>query len=83
MGYFLYSEVFSPNSKVSYFNRAVDRIKADPRCVELLGESKKITAYGEETWNKWRRARPIAYVYTHQDYCCPANMAEVRESQRC
>ncbi len=60
VGYFLYSEVFSPDSKVSYFNRAVDRIKKDPRCIELLGESKKITAYGEETWNKWRRARPIS-----------------------
>ena len=58
----LYSEVFSPDSKVAYFNRAVDRIKRDPRCLELLGDSKKITAYGEETHNKWRRARPIAYV---------------------
>jgi import inner membrane translocase subunit TIM21 len=60
VGYFLYQEVFSPDSKVSYFNRAVDRIKKDQRCLELLGESKNITAYGEETWNKWRRARPIA-----------------------
>ncbi|EOO03127.1 putative import inner membrane translocase subunit tim-21 protein [Phaeoacremonium minimum UCRPA7] len=60
VSYFLYQEVFSPDSKVSYFNRAVDRIKKDPRCLELLGDSKKITAFGEETWNKWRRARPIA-----------------------
>lgn len=60
IGYFLYQEVFSPDSKVSYFNRAVDRIRADPRCVELLGDGKKITAYGEETGNKWRRARPIS-----------------------
>jgi len=60
--YFLYTEVFSPDSKVSYFNRAVDRIKRDPRCLEVLGDSKKITAYGEPTWNKWRRSRPIAYV---------------------
>jgi hypothetical protein len=58
----LYSEVFSPDSKTTYFNRAVDRIRADPRCLELLGDGKKITAYGEETYNKWRRARPIAYV---------------------
>lgn len=62
VGYFLYQEVFSPDSKTAYFNRAVDRIKKDVRCLELLGESKKITAYGEETHNKWRRARPIAYV---------------------
>ena len=47
---------------MAYFNRAVDRIKKDHRCLELLGDSKKITAYGEETWNKWRRARPIAWV---------------------
>ncbi len=58
----LYSEVFSPDSKTTHFNRAVDRIRADPRCLELLGEGKKITAFGEETNNKWRRARPIAYV---------------------
>ncbi len=62
VGYVLYSEVFSPDSKTAYFNRAVDRIKRDPRCLEVLGESKKITAFGEETYNKWRRARPIAYV---------------------
>jgi import inner membrane translocase subunit TIM21 len=60
VGYFLYQEVFSTDSKVAYFNRAVDRIKKDPRCLEMLGDSKKITAFGEETSNKWRRARPIA-----------------------
>lgn len=62
VGYLLYQEVFSPDSKTAYFNRAVDRIKADARCVELLGDGRKITAYGEETFNKWRRARPIAYA---------------------
>jgi import inner membrane translocase subunit TIM21 len=60
VGYFFWTEVMSPDSKVAYFNRAVDRIKQDPRCVELLGDGKKITAFGEETSNKWRRARPIA-----------------------
>lgn len=60
VGYLLYQEVFSPDSKTAYFNRAVDRIKQDPRCLAVLGDSKKITAYGEETFNKWRRARPIA-----------------------
>ncbi|KAK4143369.1 mitochondrial import inner membrane translocase subunit tim21 [Dichotomopilus funicola] len=58
--YVLYSEVFAPESRTNYFNRAVDRIRTDPRCVELLGSGKKITAYGEETNNKWQRARPIA-----------------------
>ncbi|KAI1143187.1 import inner membrane translocase subunit tim-21, mitochondrial [Hypoxylon sp. FL0543] len=60
VGYFLYQDVFSPDSKTAYFNRAVDRIKKDPECIALLGDSKKITAHGEETMNKWRRARPIA-----------------------
>ncbi|TPX11959.1 uncharacterized protein E0L32_007262 [Thyridium curvatum] len=60
VGYLLYTEVFSPDSKVSHFNRAVDRIKKDHRCLELLGDSKTISAFGEETYNKWRRARPIA-----------------------
>lgn len=57
---FLYSEVFSSDSKTSHFNRAVNQVKKDPRCTELLGSSSKIKAYGEPTWNKWARARPIA-----------------------
>lgn len=63
MTYFMWTEVFSPDSKISNFNRAVDRIKDDPRCLELLGDAKKISAHGDETFNKWRRARPVAYVY--------------------
>jgi len=59
--YFLWSEVFSPDSKTRHFNKAVDRIKNDSRCTDLLGSSKKIKAFGEPTWNKWARARPIAY----------------------
>ncbi|KAK4199410.1 putative mitochondrial import inner membrane translocase subunit tim-21 precursor [Triangularia verruculosa] len=58
--YVLYTEVFSPSSRTAYFNRAVDRIKTDARLIELLGDGKKIEAFGEETGNKWRRARPIA-----------------------
>ncbi|KAI0470154.1 import inner membrane translocase subunit tim-21, mitochondrial [Xylaria cf. heliscus] len=60
VGYFLYQDVFSPDSKTAYFNRAVDRIKKDPVCLAVLGDANKITAHGEETANKWRRARPIA-----------------------
>ncbi|ORY65346.1 TIM21-domain-containing protein [Pseudomassariella vexata] len=63
VGYFLYSDVFSPDSKTAYFNRAVDRIRKDPDCLKLLGDAKKIEAHGEETRNKWRRARPIAATY--------------------
>jgi import inner membrane translocase subunit TIM21 len=58
----MYTEVFSLDSKTSHFNRAVDQVKRDSRCIELLGNSKKIIAYGEPTWNKWARARPIAYA---------------------
>ncbi|KAG9234940.1 TIM21-domain-containing protein [Amylocarpus encephaloides] len=58
--YIMYTEVFAPDSKVNHFNRAVKQVKEDSRCTELLGNSKKITAYGEPTWNKWARARPIA-----------------------
>ncbi|KAG5937635.1 hypothetical protein E4U53_008162 [Claviceps sorghi] len=59
VGYFMWTDVFAPDSKTNQFNRAVDRIKKDPRCIEVLGESKQIIAHGEETANKWRRARPV------------------------
>lgn len=62
VGYFLFTEVFSTESKVTYFNRAFDRIRKDQRCLELLGDGRKIKAHGEETYNNWRRARPIAYA---------------------
>ncbi|KAK2001825.1 TIM21-domain-containing protein [Colletotrichum falcatum] len=58
--YVLWSDVLSPDSKVAHYNRVVDRIKSDSKCIEMLGDPKKISAHGEETNNKWRRARPIA-----------------------
>jgi import inner membrane translocase subunit TIM21 len=61
--YVLYTYVFSPDSVTSHFNRAVDQVKRDEKCIELLGNSKKITAYGEPTFNKWAKVRPIAYVF--------------------
>ncbi|KAI0203764.1 TIM21-domain-containing protein [Astrocystis sublimbata] len=60
VGYFIYTDVFSPDSKTAYFNRAVDRIKKDQDCLAALGDANKIIAHGDETANKWRRARPIA-----------------------
>lgn len=60
VGYFLFTDVFSTESKTTYFNRAVDRIRKDHRCLELLGDGKKIRAHGEETHNRWARSRPIA-----------------------
>ncbi|KAK0368678.1 hypothetical protein CLIM01_13964 [Colletotrichum limetticola] len=60
VAYVLWTDVFSPDSKTAVFNRVVDKIKADQKCIEMLGDSKKIVCHGEETYNKWRRARPIA-----------------------
>jgi import inner membrane translocase subunit TIM21 len=45
----------------------VDQVKKDARCIELLGDAKKVTAYGEPTWNKWARARPLAYGYSSDE----------------
>ena len=61
MIYFLYQELFAADSKTRQFNHAVDRVKADSRCTELLGPAKEIKAYGEPTSNKWARARPLAH----------------------
>ena len=58
--YFLYAELLAPEGKSRQFNHAVDRVRADPKALELLGGKGKITAYGEPTSNKWARARPIA-----------------------
>ena len=66
MGYFLWHDIFSPDSKIAHFNRAVDKVKSDSRCLELLAGTtsshgaRKITAHGDETFNKWRRARPVS-----------------------
>ncbi|KAF7510527.1 hypothetical protein GJ744_006373 [Endocarpon pusillum] len=59
--YFLYQELFAADSKTRQFNHAVDRVRADSRCTELLGPAKEIKAYGEPTSNKWARARPLAH----------------------
>ncbi|MCJ1464497.1 mitochondrial import inner membrane translocase subunit tim21 [Pseudocyphellaria aurata] len=58
--YYLYTGVFSSESKVAHFNRAVDKVRADPRATDILGNKGKIRAFGEPTSNKWARARPIA-----------------------
>ena len=60
VGYFLYTEVFASDSKTRIFNRAVDRVRADPRALELLGSREKIRAFGEPTSNRWSRNRPLA-----------------------
>ena len=59
VGYILYTEVFASDSKTRYFNRVVDRIRADPQALELLGSDQTIRAFGEPTMSKWSRNRPI------------------------
>jgi import inner membrane translocase subunit TIM21 len=61
----LWIEVFSSDSKTAYFNRAADRVRKDPKCLELLaGEGlhskREIKAYGEPSWSRWARNRTIA-----------------------
>ena len=60
VGYFLYTEVFASDSKTRIFNRAVDRVRADPQALKLLGSREKIRAFGEPTSNRWSRNRPLA-----------------------
>ncbi|KAF2774396.1 import inner membrane translocase subunit tim-21, mitochondrial [Teratosphaeria nubilosa] len=65
IAYVLYLEVFSADSKTAVFNRAADRIKKDPKCLELLAgpgyhTSREIKAYGEPSWSRWARNRSIA-----------------------
>lgn len=65
VAYVLYTEVFSTESKTAVFNRCADRIRQDPKCIELLaGRSKagEIEAHGEPSWSRWARNRTIAYV---------------------
>ncbi|KAK5691690.1 mitochondrial import inner membrane translocase subunit tim21 [Elasticomyces elasticus] len=64
VAYVLYLEVFSTDSKVAVFNRAADRVRKDPKCIELLAGSdgmrhtkREISAYGEPSWSKWARNR--------------------------
>ncbi|MCJ1478203.1 mitochondrial import inner membrane translocase subunit tim21 [Lambiella insularis] len=60
VGYFLYTDVFASDSRTSIFNRAVNEVRESTPAQEILGPANKIRAYGEPTYNKWARARPIA-----------------------
>ena len=62
MGYFLYQEVFSPDSVTSHYSDAVEEVRASPRARELLGPGNQIIAFGEPTHSRWSRRMPIAYV---------------------
>ena len=56
----MYKEVLSPNSSTWQFEKAVERIKNDTRCTNVLGDRREIRAFGNSTWNRWARNRPIA-----------------------
>jgi mitochondrial import inner membrane translocase subunit TIM21 len=65
IAYVLYLEVFSTDSKTAVFNRAADRVRKDPKCLELLAgrgghTRREIRAYGEPSWSRWARNRMIA-----------------------
>jgi import inner membrane translocase subunit TIM21 len=60
VGYFLFSDVFSPSSKTAYFNRATTLIRQDSRCQKLLGPGAEIAAFGEGSWSRWARNRYLS-----------------------
>ena len=63
VGTVLWLEVFSTESKTAVFNKTVEKIRRDERCIELLagkGRGKDIQAYGEASWSRWARNRFIA-----------------------
>lgn len=68
----LYLEVFSSDSKTAVYNRAVERVRTDPKCIELLagrGKGGEIEAWGENRVRNSRFARDhIAYVASSPAY---------------
>ena len=62
--YFLYQEVFAPDSKTRFFNQAVTKVRGDTRALDLLGSGKTIRAFGEPSQSRWTRNRPLASSLT-------------------
>ena len=60
----LYTDVFSPSSHISQYNHAVDRVRDDSKCQELLGSRSSISALGPATGTSWIRQRPKAQIDT-------------------
>ncbi|KAJ5485108.1 L-galactonate dehydratase [Penicillium diatomitis] len=58
--YLFWTDVVSPNSRTWQYEKAVERVKEDPRCIQLLGDRREIRAFGETTNSRWARNRPIA-----------------------
>ncbi|KAI4754780.1 hypothetical protein E4T52_09786 [Aureobasidium sp. EXF-3400] len=56
----LYLEVFSSDSKTAVYNRAFERVRTDPKCIEVLagrGKGGEIEAWGENRVRNSRFAR--------------------------
>jgi import inner membrane translocase subunit TIM21 len=60
VGYFLFSDVFSPDSKTAHFNRATTRVRESRECQDVLGDGSQISAHGEASWSRWARNRFIS-----------------------
>ncbi|KAK7523624.1 inner membrane translocase subunit tim21 [Phyllosticta citriasiana] len=45
--YILFTEIISPEGTTNQFHRALNKVKSDPRCVELLGDPKQIVEFSE------------------------------------
>ncbi|KAF2437842.1 TIM21-domain-containing protein [Karstenula rhodostoma CBS 690.94] len=60
VGYFLFADVFSPDSKTAHFNRATTAIRAHPECQRLLGPGNEIAAHGEASWSRLARNRYLS-----------------------
>ncbi|KAI1004378.1 hypothetical protein K3495_g3833 [Podosphaera aphanis] len=65
--YFMYTNVFSPESNVSHYNRAFDQVIKDPRCIALLGDAQGITAFGESFATSRRKSKPNVASHTQTD----------------
>lgn len=65
VAYVLWLEVFSPDSKTVIFNKAADRVRKDPKCLEMLAgagaqSKREISAHGEPSWSRWARNRTVS-----------------------
>ncbi|KAF4308533.1 Mitochondrial inner membrane translocase complex subunit Tim21 [Botryosphaeria dothidea] len=59
VGYVIYTEVLSPEGTTNQYHRALKKIKEDSKCVELLGDPRKIVARGEQFRSRMARAWSI------------------------
>ncbi|KAI5251331.1 hypothetical protein E4T42_04337 [Aureobasidium subglaciale] len=66
----LYLEVFSSDSKTAVYNRAFERIRNDPKCIDVLagrGKGGEIEAWGENRVRNSRFARDTISSKTETD----------------